>query len=136
MNIILLQNTSYFLPYFSNEISTQGGMFIHLLGIVSEQIGCFHLDRNHSHTSRGQNANSPTSQQDNLLISITTNGSAILEAIKAKIFQPFFTTKPTGQGTGLALSLSYEFVKAHGGELKMETKEGEETTFIIKLPTS
>jgi signal transduction histidine kinase len=111
-------------------------MFIQQLGIVSEQIGCFHLYRNHSYTSRGQNANSPTSQQDNLLITITANGSAILEAVKAKIFQPFFTTKPTGQGTGLALSFSYDFVKAHGGELKMETKEGEETTFIIKLPTS
>jgi K+-sensing histidine kinase KdpD len=51
-----------------------------------------------------------------------------------KIFQPFFTTKPTGQGTGLGLSLSYDIVKAHGGELKVETKEGEGTDFIIKLP--
>ena len=51
--------------------------------------------------------------------------------IKNKIFQPFFTTKPTGQGTGL--SMSYDIVKAHGGELKVETKEGEGTAFIIKL---
>jgi C4-dicarboxylate-specific signal transduction histidine kinase len=47
--------------------------------------------------------------------------------------QPFFTTKPTGQGTGLGLSLSYDIVKAHGGELKVETKEGEGTEFIIQL---
>ena len=51
-----------------------------------------------------------------------------------KIFQPFFTTKPTGQGTGLGLSLSYDIVKAHGGELKVETKEGAGTAFIIQLP--
>ena len=51
-----------------------------------------------------------------------------------KIFQPFFTTKPTGQGTGLGLSLSYDIVKAHGGELKVETKEKEGSEFIIQLP--
>ena len=51
-----------------------------------------------------------------------------------KIFQPFFTTKPTGQGTGLGLSLSYDIVKAHGGELKVETNEGEGTEFKIVLP--
>ena len=51
-----------------------------------------------------------------------------------KIFQPFFTTKPTGQGTGLGLSLSYDIVKAHGGGLKVETKEGEGSEFIIQLP--
>ena len=51
-----------------------------------------------------------------------------------KIFQPFFTTKPAGQGTGLGLSLSYDIVKAQGGELKVETKEGEGAEFIIQLP--
>jgi signal transduction histidine kinase len=51
-----------------------------------------------------------------------------------KIFQPFFTTKPTGQGTGLGLSLSYDIVKAHGGELKVKTKEGEYTEFTVQLP--
>ena len=51
-----------------------------------------------------------------------------------KIFQPFFTTKPTGQGTGLGLSLSYDIVKTHGGELKVETKEGEWSEFVIVLP--
>ena len=57
------------------------------------------------------------------------------EAVKAKIFQPFFTTKPTGQGTGLGLSLAYDIVtKGHGGTLEVQTKEGEFTEFIIKLP--
>ncbi len=69
-----------------------------------------------------------------LLIAIQDNGDGIPESIKEKIFQPFFTTKPTGQGTGLGLSLSYDIVKAHGGELKVETKEGECSTFIIELP--
>ena len=49
--------------------------------------------------------------------------------------QPFFTAKPTGQGTGLGLSLSYDIIKAHGGEIKVETKEGEGTEFIINLPS-
>ncbi len=68
-----------------------------------------------------------------LEISIADNGNGIPESVKEKIFQPFFTTKPTGQGTGLGLSLSYDIVKAHGGEIKVETKEGEGTEFIIQL---
>jgi len=62
------------------------------------------------------------------------NGNGIPQKILDKIFQPFFTTKPTGQGTGLGLSLSYDIVKGHGGELKVETKEGDGTVFIIQLP--
>jgi len=69
-------------------------------------------------------------------ISVADNGNGIPQKILDKIFQPFFTTKPTGQGTGLGLSLSYDIVKAHGGELKVETKEGEGSTFIIQLPIS
>jgi two-component system, NtrC family, sensor kinase len=67
-------------------------------------------------------------------ISVKDNGNGIPEHIKEKIFQPFFTTKPTGQGTGLGLSLSYDIVKAHGGELSVGTKEGEGSEFIILLP--
>ena len=67
-------------------------------------------------------------------ISVTDNGNGIPQKILEKIFQPFFTTKPTGQGTGLGLSLSYDIIKAHGGEIKVETKEGEGTTFTIQLP--
>ena len=66
-------------------------------------------------------------------ITISDNGPGIPDSIKDKIFQPFFTTKPTGQGTGLGLSLSYDIVKAHGGELKVETKEGEGSCFIVFL---
>jgi signal transduction histidine kinase len=69
-----------------------------------------------------------------VLVSVKDNGNGIPQKILDKIFQPFFTTKPTGQGTGLGLSLSYDIVKAHGGELKVETKEGEGSEFIIQLP--
>ncbi|MBL7723948.1 MAG: nuclear transport factor 2 family protein [Chitinophagaceae bacterium] len=69
-----------------------------------------------------------------VLISVKDNGNGIPQKILDKIFQPFFTTKPTGQGTGLGLSLSYDIVKAHGGELKVQTKEGEGSEFIIELP--
>ncbi len=68
-------------------------------------------------------------------MSVKDNGNGISPKVLDKIFQPFFTTKPTGQGTGLGLSMSYDIVtKGHGGELKVETKEGEGTTFIIILP--
>ena len=68
-----------------------------------------------------------------IMISVKDNGNGIPQKAIDKIFQPFFTTKPTGQGTGLGLSLSYDIIKAHGGEIKVETKEGEETTFIIQI---
>jgi two-component system NtrC family sensor kinase len=68
-------------------------------------------------------------------VRVKDNGNGIPQKVMDKIFQPFFTTKPTGQGTGLGLSLSYDIVKAHGGELKVDTKEGEYAEFIIILPT-
>lgn len=71
---------------------------------------------------------------DKIEIRVADNGSGIPQKIVDKIFQPFFTTKPTGQGTGLGLSLSYDIVKAHGGEIKVETKEGEGSEFIILFP--
>jgi signal transduction histidine kinase len=87
-----------------------------------------------------------TSEQgDQVVIQVTDNGTGMPEQVKEKIFQPFFTTKPTGEGTGLGLSLSYDIVtKGHGGELKVETlsaeaaaqpgKKGERTTFSVLLP--
>jgi signal transduction histidine kinase len=69
-------------------------------------------------------------------IKVADNGSGIPQKLLDKIFQPFFTTKPTGQGTGLGLSLAYDIIKAHGGELKVETKEGEGTAFIIQIPVN
>ena len=71
---------------------------------------------------------------DMILISVKDNGKGIPQKIVDKIFQPFFTTKPTGQGTGLGLSLSYDIIKAHVGEIKVESKEGEGSEFIIQLP--
>ena len=62
---------------------------------------------------------------DKVEIKVKDNGNGIPQKVLDKIFQPFFTTKPTGQGTGLGLSLSYDIIKAHGGEIKVETKEGE-----------
>jgi len=75
-------------------------------------------------------------ENNKIMISVTDNGNGMPEKLIDKIFQPFFTTKPTGQGTGLGLSLSYDIVKAHGGELKVETEEGEGSTFIISLLTN
>jgi two-component system, NtrC family, sensor kinase len=69
-------------------------------------------------------------------VKVADNGNGIPQKILDKIFQPFFTTKPTGQGTGLGLSLSYDIVKAHGGELKVDTNEREGSTFIIQLPVN
>jgi signal transduction histidine kinase len=77
---------------------------------------------------------STKSQVKSIEISVKDNGDGIPDNIKEKIFQPFFTTKPTGSGTGLGLSLSYDIINAHGGELKVETKEGEGSKFILKLP--
>ena len=70
---------------------------------------------------------------DKVEIVVKDNGDGIPQKILDKIFQPFFTTKPTGQGTGLGLSLAYDIVKAHGGEIKVNTKEGESTEFTIWL---
>jgi two-component system, NtrC family, sensor kinase len=67
-------------------------------------------------------------------IKVKDNGNGIPQKILDKIFQPFFTTKPTGQGTGLGLSLSYDIIKAHGGEIRVETNENEGAEFFIKLP--
>jgi two-component system NtrC family sensor kinase len=81
---------------------------------------------------------------NNVVISVSDNGKGIPQNIVDKIFQPFFTTKPTGEGTGLGLSLGYDIIKAHGGEIKVETNVDEEnpnafgkkegSTFIIRLP--
>ena len=67
-------------------------------------------------------------------VRVKDNGNGIPQKIVDKIFQPFFTTKPTGQGTGLGLSLAYDIIKAHGGEIKVESKEDEGAEFIIQLP--
>lgn len=79
-----------------------------------------------------------TTQRDKeqVMVSLKDNGMGIPKEVVAKIFQPFFTTKPTGQGTGLGLSMSYDIIKAHGGSLQVETEEGSGTNFTIKLPNN
>jgi len=95
----------------------------------------------HASTSSAPNGYEPTvlvstrKEKDKVEIKVKDNGNGIPQKILDKIFQPFFTTKPTGQGTGLGLSLSYDIVKAHGGELKVETKHGEGSEFVIQLPS-
>jgi len=78
-----------------------------------------------------------TKKIDNkIIISVKDNGNGIPQKVLDKIFQPFFTTKPTGVGTGLGLSLSYDIVKAHGGDIKVETKEGAGSEFVVQLLAS
>ncbi|MEN8798055.1 MAG: ATP-binding protein, partial [Flavobacteriaceae bacterium] len=69
-----------------------------------------------------------------VFVSVKDNGSGIPKNVLDKIFQPFFTTKPTGEGTGLGLSLSYDIIKAHKGEISVKSKVGEGTAFTIALP--
>jgi two-component system NtrC family sensor kinase len=76
-----------------------------------------------------------TERENNLvLIKVRDNGTGIPSKLRSKIFQPFFTTKPAGQGTGLGLSLSYDIIKAHGGEMTLNTRDAEFTEFTISLP--
>ena len=75
-------------------------------------------------------------QKEKIEVTVKDNGNGIPQKMVDKIFQPFFTTKPTGQGTGLGLSLAYDIIKAHGGEIRVTTKEGEGSEFIIQLPSS
>jgi two-component system NtrC family sensor kinase len=80
---------------------------------------------------------STAQQNGSVIISVRDNGTGIPENIREKIMQPFFTTKPTGEGTGLGLSLSYDIVvKGHGGKIDVNTKEGEFTEFVVTLPAN
>ena len=96
----------------------------------------------HDKTREGQGGYSPavtltTARKDGqVLISVADNGNGIPESIKEKVFQPFFTTKAAGQGTGLGLSLSYDIVKAHGGDITLKSEKGVGTVFTINLPVS
>ena len=111
-----------------------------ILNLITNAFYVVNEKKKASASSAGQAAYEPTvsvgtkKNADKVLISVKDNGNGIPQKVLDKIFQPFFTTKPTGQGTGLGLSLSYDIVKAHGGELKVATKEGEGTTFIVLLP--
>ncbi|PKA83102.1 C4-dicarboxylate-specific signal transduction histidine kinase [Ulvibacter sp. MAR_2010_11] len=137
---------------FNATLETNFDASIEKLEIVPQDIGRVVLNLiTNAFYAVTEKKNLPLSQGDNYIptvsvatkkikntveISIQDNGNGIPKNIVEKIFQPFFTTKPTGQGTGLGLSLSYDIIKAHGGELKVETKETEGTTFTILLPSS
>jgi signal transduction histidine kinase len=72
-----------------------------------------------------------------VMVKVADNGAGIPDNIKDKIMQPFFTTKPAGQGTGLGLSLSYDMVvKRHGGSIQINSTEGRGSEFIVTLPLS
>ncbi|HQU54285.1 MAG TPA: ATP-binding protein, partial [Saprospiraceae bacterium] len=107
--------------------------------VVSQDIGRVLLNIINNAFQAMQGVNNPvisisTKRRDEQIeIRITDNGPGIPDSIKDKIFQPFFTTKPTGQGTGLGLSLAYDIIKAHGGEMLMESEEGKGTEFTIRL---
>ena len=109
--------------------------------VVDEKKTLRHFDKLSAGLAQGDTHYEPTVSistkkvNGKVEIRVTDNGNGIPQKVLDKIFQPFFTTKPTGQGTGLGLSLSYDIItKGHGGELKVETKEGEGSTFTIQLP--
>jgi signal transduction histidine kinase len=85
--------------------------------------------------SNGYDKSQTSSHVKYVIVSVKDNGNGIPPKVFDKIFQPFFTTKPAGQGTGLGLSLSYDIIKAHGGEIKVETELGKGSEFIIQLPS-
>jgi signal transduction histidine kinase len=111
-----------------------------ILNLINNAFYAVDEKKKHVSTASALNGYEPTvslstkKEKNKIEIKVKDNGNGIPQKVLDKIFQPFFTTKPTGQGTGLGLSLSYDIVKAHGGEIKVETKEGEGTSFIITLP--
>jgi signal transduction histidine kinase len=132
---------------FNAEIKTDFDGSIEKINIIPQDIGRVFLNLFNNAfyaVNEQKNSNSISYQptvfvktekcDDKIYITIRDNGNGIPQKILDKIFQPFFTTKPTGEGTGLGLSLSYDIIKAHGGEIKVESKEGEGTEFIIQLP--
>jgi signal transduction histidine kinase len=134
---------------FNAEIKTNFGENIEKINVVPQDIGRVILNvinnafyavnkkRKSADESYQPTVSVQTKKLNNKVeIRVTDNGNGIPQNIVDKIFQPFFTTKPTGQGTGLGLSLAYDIIKAHGGEIKVETKEGEGSAFVIQLPVN
>jgi two-component system NtrC family sensor kinase len=134
-------------PDFNAEIKTDFDDSIGNVRIVSQDIGrvLVNLYNNSFYAMNEKAKLSPNNYKpsvklttkklkDKVEIRVEDNGGGVPKNIIDKIFQPFFTTKPTGQGTGLGLSLAYDIIKAHGGEIRVSTKEGEGIEFIIQLP--
>ena len=129
---------------FNATIKTEFDDSIGKINIIPQDIGrvvlnlinnaFYAVDERRKHSENGYEPTvsvTTSREKDMVKIKVKDNGNGIPQKILDKIFQPFFTTKPTGQGTGLGLSLSYDIVIAQGGELKVETKEGEGSEFII-----
>ncbi len=134
---------------FDTEYQTDFDPDLHLVDVVPQDLGrvllniinnafqaCAERKRNSENDYRPKVIVTTKRLTNSTEIYIKDNGSGIPEEFKDKIFQPFFTTKPTGQGTGLGLSLAYDIVKAHGGELSVESKVKEGTVMKIALPSS
>jgi signal transduction histidine kinase len=132
---------------FNAEIKTDLDESIGKINIIPQDIGrvLLNLFNNAFYAVNEQKTLNPVSYNpaifvktekcdDKIYISVKDNGNGIPQKILDKIFQPFFTTKPTGEGTGLGLSLSYDIIKAQGGTLKVESTEGEGSEFIIMMP--
>ena len=131
---------------FNADIKTDFDKNIGKINIIPQDIGrvvlnlinnaFYAVDEKKKHNQNGYDPTVSVSTKKingKVEIKVADNGNGVSQKVLDKIFQLFFTTKPTGQGTGLGLSLSYDIVKAHGGEIKVETKEGEGSEFIISL---
>ncbi len=128
-------------PSFNADIKTDFDPNLPEINIVPQDIGRVLLNLLNNAFSAVSEVDDPTVNlktqklNNSITITISDNGPGIPADIRDKIFQPFFTTKPTGQGTGLGLSLSYDIVtKGHGGRLEMKTQEGEGSEFQMELP--
>ncbi|AKD58251.1 histidine kinase [Spirosoma radiotolerans] len=133
---------------FTVELATDFGADLPLLEVIPQEIGrvllnvynnAFYAVRQKQKTTnfdyRPKVALQTRQENGRILIRVSDNGTGMPESVKEKIFQPFFTTKPTGEGTGLGLSLSYDIItNGHGGSLLVESQEGEGSAFIIELP--
>jgi signal transduction histidine kinase len=129
------------------ELKTDFDPAIEHIGIISQDIGrvllniynnAFYavMEKKKTFPDFNPTITVSTRRKDHRIeITVRDNGNGIPEKTINKIFQPFFTTKPTGEGTGLGLSLSYDIIKAHGGEIKVESKNGIGTEFLISLPS-
>jgi signal transduction histidine kinase/ligand-binding sensor domain-containing protein len=136
---------------FNATLNTNFDKSIGKINIVAQDVGrvilnlitnAFHavIEKNEQEKDKANSSFKPTVWVatkrigDTVHVTIRDNGNGVPDKVKDKIFQPFFTTKPSGQGTGLGLSLSYDIIKTHGGKLLLDTTQGEGTTFTITLP--
>jgi two-component system NtrC family sensor kinase len=135
---------------FNAELETHFDETLPLVNVVPQDIGRVLLNlfnnafyavqqkqKNSAETYKPAVVVSTAVKNNQIIISVKDNGNGIPDAVKDKVMQPFFTTKPTGEGTGLGLSLSYDIVrKGHGGDIKIDSKEGEGSEFMVTLPIS